>query len=98
MPTSLLAVIVRDSKMSISWVLAAIWNRSYSSSSVSDDKTAIKVALQVWVDYCSLRILLELGESFLFTHSSISIWIIAREVWYTAIVMVFFRWAYSRFR
>ena len=98
MPTSLLAVIVRDSKMSISWVLAAIWNRSYSSSSVSDDKTAIKVALQVWVDYCSLRILLELGESFLFTHSSISIWIIAREVWYTAIVMSFFRWAYSRFR
>ncbi len=92
MPTSLLAVIVRDSKMSISWVLAAIWSRSYSSSSVSDDKTAIKVALQVWVDYCSLRILLELGESFLFTHSSISMGMIAREVWYTAIVMSFFRW------
>jgi hypothetical protein len=98
MPTSLLAVIVRDSKMSISWILGALWNRAYSSSSVSDDKTAVKVALQVWVDYCSLRILLELGESWLFTHSTISVWIIAREVWYTAIVMAFFRWAYSRFR
>jgi hypothetical protein len=98
MPTSLMTVIDRDSKMSISWVLAAIWNRSYSSSSISDDKTAIKIALQVWVDYCSLRILLELGESFLFTHSSISIWIIAREFWFTAVVMSFFRWAYSRFR
>ncbi|KAL3805986.1 hypothetical protein ACHAW5_005163 [Stephanodiscus triporus] len=98
MPTSLLAVIVRDSKMSIAWVLGGLWNRSYSSSSVSDDETAILVALKVWVDYCSLRILLELGDSILFTHSTISMWIIAREVWYTAIVMSFFRWAYSRFR
>lgn len=98
MPTSLLAVIVRDSKMSIAWVLGGLWNRSYSSSSVSDDETAIIVALKVWVAYCSLRILLELGDSILFTHSTISMWIIAREVWYTAIVMSFFRWAYSRFR
>ena len=98
MPTTLLAVIVRDSKMSLAWVLGALWNRSYSSSSVSDDETAIKIALQVWVDYCSLRILLELGESFLFTHSSINIWMLGREAWYTAIIMAFFRLAYGRFR
>lgn len=95
---SLLDVIVRDSKMSISWMLGALRQRSYSSSSVADDGTAIKVAVQVWVDYCSLRILLELGESLLFTHETISVWLIGREVWYTLIVMIFFRWAYSRFR
>jgi len=96
--TSLLDVIDRDSKMSISWILGALRQRSYSTSSVADDGTAIKVAVQVWVDYCSLRILLELGESLLFTHSTISLWLIGREVWYTLIVMTFFRWAYSRFR
>ncbi|KAL3810470.1 hypothetical protein ACHAXA_010164 [Cyclostephanos tholiformis] len=98
MPTSLLAMIVRDSKMSIAWILGSLRNRAYSSSSVLDDKTAVTVALQVWVDYCSLRILLELGESLLFTHSTISVWIITREVWYTAIGMAFYRWTYSKFR
>lgn len=96
--TSLLDVIDRDSKMSISWIIGALRQRSYSSSSVADDATAAKVAIQVWVDYCSLRILLELGESLLFTHSTISVWLIGREVWYTLIVMTFFRLAYSRFR
>lgn len=98
MPTTLLAVIVRDSKMSIAWVLAAIWRRSYSSSSVADDKTAVTVALQIFVDYCSLRIVLELGESFLVTHSGINVWMLGQEAWYTAIVMTFFRLAYGRFR
>ena len=98
MPTTFLAVIVRDSKMSISWVLGALWNRIYSSSSVESDETAVRTALQTWVSYCSLRILLELGEGFLFTHSSINIWLLGREFWYTAIVMSFFRLAYGRFR
>lgn len=98
MPTTLLAVMVRDSKMSIAWVLAAIWRRSYSSSSVADDETSVKIALQIWVDYCSLRILLELGESLLLTHSGINVWMLGQEAWYTAIVMAFFRLAYGRFR
>jgi len=98
MPTTLLAVIVRDSKMSIAWVIGAIWNRAYSSSSVSDDETAVKIALQIWVSYCSSRILLDLGESLLFTHSGIDIGMLGQEAWYTAIVMAFFRLAYGRFR
>ena len=97
-PTTLLDVVVRDSKMSIAWVLGALWNRSYSSAAVSDDKQAVKVALKVWVDYCSLRIPLELGGSFLFTHSSVDLWLLGREAWYTAIVMSFFRLAYGRYR
>jgi len=96
MPTTLLPLMVRDSKMSLAWLLSALRNRSYSSSSVSDDQTAVKNALRIWVDYCSLRILLELGESFLFTHSGINIWLLGREAWYTAIVMTFFRLAYGR--
>lgn len=96
LPTSLLGVVVRDSKMSIAWTLSALWNRSFSSSSVSDDQTAIKVAIQVWVDYCSLRVLLELGESIGFTHSTINILSLGMEVWYTVVIMAFFRLAYSR--
>lgn len=96
MPTTLLGVIVRDSKMSIAWTLSALWNRSFSSSSVSDDQTAIKVAIQVWVDHCSLRVLLELGESIGFTHSTINVWGLGMEIWYTVVIMAFFRLAYSR--
>lgn len=98
LPTTLAEVVVRDSEMSIAWVLGALWNRAYSSSAVADDRTAVKTALQIWVSYCSLRISIELGESLLFTHSSINIWMIGREVWYTAVVMSFFRLAYGRVR
>ncbi len=96
MPTTLVGVMVRDSKMSIAWILSALWNRSYAYSSVSNDETAIKVAIQVWIDHCSLRILLELGESIGFTHSTIDIWSLGMEVWYTVVIMAFFRLAYSR--
>ena len=96
-PTTLLALVVRDSKMSIAWVVGALWNRSYSSSSVSDGEISVKNAFKIWVDYCSLRILLELGESFLISHTAVNVWLLAREVWYTAILMAFFRFAYGRF-
>jgi len=94
LPTTLLGVIVRDSKMSLAWVAGALWNRGYASA--PDGATAATTALRVWVDYCSLRILLELGESLLVTHSAVNVWSLGREAWYTAIIMVFFRSAYSR--
>jgi len=97
MPTTLLPLVVKDSKMTISWILGGLWNRAYSFSSVSDDTTAVKEALKIWVDYCSLRIILELAGSILITHSPVDAWPLAREVWYTAIVMSFFRFAYGRF-
>ena len=97
MPVTLLAVVVRDSKMSISWVLSALWNRGYSSSSVADDETAAKKTFQIWIDYCSIRILMELGLSLLITHSPIGGWFLFREVWYAALVMTFFRICYGRY-
>ena len=96
MPITLLAVMVRDSKMSISWVLSSLWNRGYSSSSVENDKAAAKKTFQIWIDYCSIRILMELGYSLLFSHAAIDGWLLFREVWYTAIVMTAFRIAYGR--
>lgn len=97
MPVTLLGVVVRDSKMSISWVLSALWNRGYSSSSVADDETAVKKTLQIWIDYFSIRILIELGTSLLITHSAVGGWLLFREVWYTALVMTFFRICYGRY-
>ncbi len=97
MPVTLLAVVVRDSKMSISWVLSALWNRGYSSSSVGDDETAVKKTLQIWIDYFSIRILMELLLSLLITHSAVGGWLLFREVWYTAFVMTFFRICYGRY-
>ena len=97
MPVTLLAVVVRDSKMSISWVLSALWNRGYSSSSVADDETAAKKTFQIWIDYCSIRILMELGLSLLMTHSVVDGWLLFREVWYTALVMTFYRIFYGRY-
>ena len=97
MPTTLLAMVVRDSKMSISWILSALWNRSYSTSSVLNPKLAVKKSLDIWVDYFSLRILLEIGLSLLFTHAPVNGLLLAREVWFTAIIMAFFRYAYGKF-
>lgn len=97
MPVTLLGVVVRDSKMSISWVLSALWNRGYSSSSVADDETAAKKTLQIWIDYFSIRIIMELGTSLLITHSAVGGWLLFREVWYTALVMTFFRICYGRY-
>jgi hypothetical protein len=97
MPTTLLALVVRDSKMTISWIFGGLWNRAYSFSSVADDKTAIKKAIDVWVDYFSLRIILELAGSALLTHSPVDVWPLAQEVWFTLVVMSFFRLAYGRF-
>lgn len=96
MPVTLLAVVVRDSKMSISWVLSALWNRGYSSSSVSDDTTLAKKSFQIWIDYCSIRILMELGLSLLLSHTVVDGWLLFREAWYSAFVMTFFRIVYGR--
>ena len=97
-PVTLSTVVARDSKMSISWILAALWNRSYSSSAVESDNVAIKNTMQIFVDYCSLRILFELGTSLLLTHTAVDVWEFGTEAWYTLIVMSGFRIAYGRFR
>ena len=97
MPTTLLALVVRDSKMTISWILGGLWNRAYSTAAVSSDEVAAKKAFDVWVDYFSIRIILELTGSVLVTHTPVDVWPLAQEVWYTLIVMSFYRLAYGRF-
>ena len=97
-PVTLSTVVIRDSKMSISWILAALWNRSYSSSAVESDNIAIKTTWQIFIDYCSLRIIFELGTSSLLTHATVDVWALGTEAWYTLIVMSGFRIAYGRFR
>ena len=97
-PVTLSTVVIRDSKMSISWIMAALWNRSYSSSAVESDNIAIKTTWQIFIDYCSLRILFELGTSLLLTHTAVDVWALGIEAWYTLIVMSGFRIAYGRFR
>jgi len=97
-PVTLSTVVIRDSKMTISWILAALWNRSYSSSAVESDNVAIKATWQIFIDYCSLRIIFELGTSLLLTHTAVDVWALGTEAWYTLIVMSGFRIAYGRFR
>lgn len=97
LPTTLLSVMVRDSKMTMAWIASGLWNRAYSSSSVMDDGTAIKKTVDVWIDYFSLRIVLELTTSVAVTHGAVDVLGLGREVWYTAVVMCFFRLAYGRF-
>ena len=95
-PTTLLAVVVRDSKMTISWVLSGLWNRAYSSSTVYNDKIAAKEAFSVWVDYFSIRCLFELGISLLFSHMAIDLWALFREAWYMLLILISYRIIYSR--
>lgn len=97
MPATLLSLVITDSKMSIAWIFGGLWNRAYSFSSVSDDKVAIKKALDVWVDYFSIRVIMELMGSVFVSHAPVDVFTLGREVWYTAIIMSFFRVAYGRF-
>lgn len=96
LPTTLLAVVVRDSKMTLSWVLSGLWNRAYSSSSVHNDNAAAREAFSVWVDYFSIRASTELGYSLLFSHLPIDLWALCREAWYVLFIMASYRIIYSR--
>ena len=62
--SSLETLVKRDSLMSIAWVLSSIRNRGYFISSVLDDMTAIKCAFTIFIDYCSLLIILTLVFAF----------------------------------
>lgn len=98
LPTTLLAVVVRDSKMTLSWVLSGLWNRAYSSSSVYNENVAAKGAFSVWVDYFSIRAMTELGYSLLFSHMPIDLWATFREAWYVLFILTSYRIMYSRLR
>lgn len=95
MPSTLPTLVRRDSEMSIAWVLAALKNSGYSLSAVADDSSAIKCAVSIWVDYCSLRIVYALGTAFA-AHVPVNGWDLMRQCWFTVLMLCTFRIIYSQ--
>lgn len=89
-------LVKRDSIMSISWVLSAIKNQGYSISAVIDDMTAVKCALTIFTDYCSLLIIFTLTIAFTMS-APVDAFEILRQSYFTILMLGAFRVVYGRF-
>jgi len=89
-------LIKRDSLMSICWILSSIYNRGYSYSAISSDVSVLKSSFTIFTDYCSLLILSALGMAVLGGGGvPVDVFELAREAWFTILVLGGFRYAYS---
>ncbi len=89
-------LVKRDSIMSISWVLSAIKNQGYSISAVIDDMTAVKCALTIFTDYCSLLIIFTLTIACTMSAPVDAVEIL-RQSYFTILMLGAFRVVYGRF-
>ena len=88
-------LVKRDSVMSIAWVLSSIKNNGYSIGTVIDDITAIKCALTIFIDFCSLLIIFALTFAFT-SNAPVDAVEILRESYYTILVLGAFRVVFGR--
>jgi len=97
-PITLGTLVQRDSVTSVAWILAALVKNGYSESAVfSDDSSTLKCAATIWLDYCSIRIVLALLSSALLTHLPVDGLDLARQCWFTACVLLTFRYIFSKY-
>jgi hypothetical protein len=97
-PITLGTLMQRDSVTSVAWILAALIKNGYSQSAVfSDDSSTLKCAATIWLDYCSIRIVLALLSSALLTHLPVDGLDLVRQCWFTACVLLTFRYIFSKY-
>ena len=96
-PATLSTLVARLSVMDIAWVLASLKSRGYNPEAVADDLSALKCGLTIWLDHCSLRIILAIVLA-IFSHSSVEGMDLLRQMWFTLPIMLGFRVIYCRSR
>ena len=57
-PSTVGATITKASHMGVSWLLAGIYNISFTYSAVSDRSSIVKSILSTWVTFCSIEVIL----------------------------------------
>lgn len=88
-------LINRYSLLSICWVAASVYKKGYSLSAVADDLSVLKSVFSIFTDFCSLLIIASLIIA-LSSHSMVDGMEIAKEAWFTILVVGTFRFTYSR--
>uniref|UniRef100_A0A7S1BGV6 Transmembrane protein 147 n=1 Tax=Corethron hystrix TaxID=216773 RepID=A0A7S1BGV6_9STRA len=94
-PLSLGSTINKVSVMGLAWIVAAIKSNAYSASATSEFNIALKCVVSVWVDYCSIQVIITLGVAFL-NHASADGENLLLQLVYTFTFMSFWRVLYVR--
>mmetsp|Transcript_2019 Transcript_2019/g.2872 ORF Transcript_2019/g.2872 Transcript_2019/m.2872 type:complete len:261 (+) Transcript_2019:122-904(+) len=89
-------LVFRVSVIGLCWILSALKNDGYSFGATVDDKTSIKCALTIFVDFASLRIIIGLLMATLM-HSPVDTIELLREAWMALLCILTFRVLYSQF-
>jgi len=94
-PSTLGTFIRRYSIMSISWIIASIKSKAYNPAvALFDSTNALKSAVYIWVDYCSVRVIISLAAA-ISTHSAVDGLDLLRVLWFTLPAVTAFRVLYS---
>mmetsp|Transcript_47999 Transcript_47999/g.71132 ORF Transcript_47999/g.71132 Transcript_47999/m.71132 type:complete len:256 (-) Transcript_47999:363-1130(-) len=94
-PPTLNLVTNRLSQIGVAWVSSSLKNRGYTESAIITDESSVKCAVTIWLDHCSVRIILALLIAAV-SHSSVDGIDLLRQVWVTLLVMTGFRVCYGR--
>lgn len=94
-PPTLGSTLTTFSQIGLAWVLSALYNRAYQPMAVDSDEISWKVAVAIWVDHCSIRILLALVVA-IASHSPVDVFTLWVQLWLTLPVLTVFRVAYGR--
>jgi hypothetical protein len=83
------------SEIGIAWVASALYNRAYQPVAVRSDDMAWKVSVAIWVDHCSVRIVLAILLAFC-NHAPVDVFSLWTQLWLTLPITTIFRVAYGR--
>ena len=60
-PSTVGATITKASHMGVSWLLAGVYNVSFTYSAVADRPSIVKSIISTWVTFCSIEIILAIS-------------------------------------
>ena len=94
-PKTLGTATIRFSEIGLAWIFSSLCNRGYTYSAVESDQSALKSSIAIWVDHCSIRIVIALVIAALH-HAPVDALDILKQLWFTLPLMTAFRIFYGR--
>ena len=96
-PSTLGTLIQRFATLSVLWIIAALNRRdTYTAKSIETDEAAIKNAVQIWITFCLVGIILAVTVSFI-AQSDLDASTILREAYIVGLSVPTFRFLYGRY-
>lgn len=95
-PSTLTALVQRDSLLSLSWLPAALSRKGFQYECISSDKTALRKTAEIWIAFVLLRLGGEIALTFT-TDYSIDTLEAVRQCWFVALFVGAFRYIYGQY-